>query len=84
MHASFVCNNPFFNIIIAPMQNVRHMPIGIQDFEVIREPFYVYVDKIGFIPRLEVLGRAYLYLHYKLILKVRKELFKGLAIEKYK
>ena len=66
------------------MQNVRHMPIGIQDFEVIREPFYVYVDKTGFIPRLEVLGRAYLYLHYKLILKVRKELFKGPAIEKYK
>ena len=60
------------------------MPIGIQDFEVIREPSYVYVDKTGFIPRLEVLGGAYLYLHYKLILKVRKELFKGLAMKKYK
>ena len=66
------------------MQEIRHMPIGIQDFEIIREPSYVYVDKTGFIPRLEVLGGAYLYLHYKLILKVRKELFKGLAIEKYK
>ena len=66
------------------MQEIRHMPIGIQDFEIIREPFYVYVDKTGFIPRLEVLGGAYLYLHYKLILKVRKELFKGFAIEKYK
>ena len=66
------------------MQEIRHMPIGIQDFEVIRETSYVYVDKTGFISKLEVLGGAYLYLHYKLILKVRKELFKGLAIEKYK
>ena len=41
------------------MQEVRNMPIGIQDFPSMIEGNYVYVDKTHFIPSLEKLGRAY-------------------------
>ena len=78
------------------MQEIRNMPIGIQSFEAMRQGSYVYVDKTHFIPKLEVLGRAYFLTHprrfgkslfistLEAYFKARKELFKGLALEKYK
>ena len=78
------------------MQQGKHMPIGIQSFETIRNNPYIYVDKTQFIPKLEKVGRAYfltrprrfgksLFLStLEAYFEGRKELFKGLAIEKYK
>jgi len=72
------------------------MPIGIQDFEIMRTASYVYVDKTQFIPELEIVGRAYFLTRPRRFGKSlfistlqayfegRKELFKGLAIEKFK
>ena len=72
------------------------MPIGIQSFSTMIEGNYVYVDKTHFIPKLEKLGRAYFLTRPRrfgksLFLSMlqayfegRKELFKGLAIEKIK
>ncbi len=74
----------------------RNMPIGIQDFETIRTSPYVYVDKTQFISQLEIVGRAYflarprrfgksLFLStLQAYFEGKKELFKGLAIEKIK
>ena len=74
----------------------RNMPIGIQDFETIRTSPYAYVDKTGFISQLEIVGRAYfltrprrfgksLFLStLQAYFEGKKELFKGLAIEKFK
>ena len=78
------------------MEKIRNMPIGIQDFPLMIEGNYVYVDKTHFIPKLEKLGRAYFLTRPRrfgksLFLSMlqtyfegRKELFKGLAIEKIK
>ena len=78
------------------MQEVRNMPIGIQDFPSMIEGNYVYVDKTHFIPSLEKLGRAYFLARPRRFGKSlfistlqtyfegRKELFKGLAIERIK
>ena len=78
------------------MQDIRNMPIGIQDFEIMRTASYVYVDKTQFIPELEIVGRAYFLTRPRRFGKSlfistlqayfegRKELFKGLAIEKFK
>ena len=78
------------------MENTRDMPIGIQSFEAMRTHSYVYVDKTGFIPMLEKVGRAYFLTRPRRFGKSlfistlqayfegRTELFKGLAIEKYK
>ena len=78
------------------MQEKRNMPIGIQSFEIIRTASYIYVDKSQFIPKLEIVGRAYfltrprrfgksLFLStLKAYFEGKKELFKSLAIEKYK
>ena len=78
------------------MQEIRNMPIGIQDFEIMRTASYVYVDKTQFIPELEIVGRAYFLTRPRRFGKSlfistlqayfegRKELFKGLAIEKFK
>jgi len=78
------------------MQDIKDMPIGIQDFPTMLEGNYVYVDKTLFIPMLEKVGRAYflsrprrfgksLFLStLQTYFEGRKELFKGLAIEKYK
>ena len=78
------------------MQEIRNMPVGIQSFEAIRTGGYVYVDKTYFIPKLEILGRAYFLTRPRRFGKSlfistlqayfegRKELFKGLAIEKFK
>ena len=74
----------------------RHMPIGIQDFETMRTASYVYVDKTQFIPQLEIVGRAYFLTRprrfgkslfistLRAYFEGKKELFKGLAIEKIK
>ena len=74
----------------------RNMPIGIQSFPSMIEGHYVYVDKTQFIPRLEKLGRAYFFTRPRRFGKSlfistlqsyfegRKELFKGLAIERIK
>ena len=82
-----------YNIL---MQVIRNMPIGVQDFPSMIEGNYVYVDKTHFIPCLEVLGRAHflsrprrfgksLFLSMlQAYFEGRKELFKGLFIEKYK
>ena len=78
------------------MQQKRNMPIGIQSFEAMRTGSYVYVDKTQFIPQLEVLGRAYFLTRPRRFGKSlfistleayfegKKELFKGLTIEKCK
>ena len=72
------------------------MPVGVQSFEIIRTSPYVYVDKTHFIPKLEVVGRAHFLTRPRRFGKSlfistlqayfegRKELFKGLAIEKFK
>ncbi len=72
------------------------MPIGIQDFETMRTASYVYVDKTQFISQLEIVGRAYFLTRPRRFGKSlfistlqtyfegRKELFKGLAVEKIK
>ena len=78
------------------MQEVRNMPIGIQDFPSMIEGNYVYVDKTQFIPSLEKLGRAYFLTRPRRFGKSlfistlqtyfegKKEFFKGLAIERIK
>jgi len=78
------------------MEDIRNMPIGIQSFEAVRTGSYVYVDKTHFIPKLELVGRAYFLIRPRRFGKSlfistlqayfegRTELFKGLAIEKYK
>ena len=78
------------------MQEIRNMPIGIQDFEIMRTEAYAYVDKTHFISQLEIVGRAYFLTRPRrfgksLFLSTlqsyfegKKELFKGLAIEKIK
>ena len=78
------------------MQDIRNMPIGVQSFETIRTCNYVYVDKTQFISQLEIVGRAYFLTRPRRFGKSlfistlqayfegRKELFNGLAIEKFK
>ena len=74
----------------------RNMPVGVQDFETLRTSSYVYVDKTQFIPKLEIEGRAYFLTRPRRFGKSlfistlqayfegKNELFKGLAIEKFK
>ena len=74
----------------------RNMPVGVQDFETLRTSSYVYVDKTQFIPKLEIEGRAYFLTRPRRFGKSlfvstlqayfegKSELFKGLAIEKFK
>ena len=78
------------------MQEIRNMPVGVQSFEIMRMGSYVYVDKTQFIPILEKLGRAYFLTRPRRFGKSlfistlqayfegRKELFKGLSVEKFK
>ena len=84
------------NVILIPMQDEKYMPIGVQSFEAMITGNYVYVDKSYFIPKMEKLSRAYFLARPRrfgksLFLSMlqayfegRKELFKGLAIEKIK
>ena len=85
-------------LLLATMNLVqqRNMPIGIQDFPSMIEGNYAYVDKTQFIPQLEILGRACFLTRPRRFGKSlfistlqayfegKKELFKGLAIEKFK
>ena len=78
------------------MQDIRNLPIGIQSFEAMRLGNFLYVDKTQFIPKLEKLSMAYFLARPRRFGKSlfistlqayfegRKELFKGLAIEKFK
>ncbi|MGP1520268.1 MAG: AAA family ATPase [Treponema sp.] len=78
------------------MQKIRNMPIGVQSFEAMRLGNFVYVDKTHFIPKLEKLSIAYFLARPRRFGKSlfistlqayfegRKELFKGLAIAKFK
>ena len=78
------------------MQEIRNMPVGVQSFEAMRLGNFVYVDKTQFIPKLEKLSIAYFLARPRRFGKSlfistlqayfegRKELFKGLAIEKFK
>ncbi len=78
------------------MQERRHMPVGIQSFTSMIEGKYVYADKTHFIPKLEELGRTNFLARprrfgkslfvstLEAYFKGKKELFKGLAIEKFK
>ena len=78
------------------MQEIRNMPIGIQSFETMRTSSYIYVDKTQFIPKLEIVGRAYFLARPRRFGKSlfistlqayfegRKELFKGLELERIK
>ena len=73
--------------------NLRKLPIGIQDFEKIRTGEYVYVDKTKyiynltnegvpcFLSRPRRFGKSLLVSTMKSYFEGRRELFKGLAIE---
>ncbi len=73
--------------------NRRKMPIGIQDFQTIREDGYIYVDKTAFVYELANTGKSYFLSRPRrfgkslLISTIeayflgKKELFRGLAIE---
>ena len=73
---------------------VRKLPIGIQTFEKIREGNYVYVDKTEWVWRMASLetpfflsrprrfGKSLLLSTFEAYFKGRKDLFKGLAIER--
>lgn len=73
---------------------IRKMPIGIQSFEEIRKDDYVYVDKTEIVYNLVTMGKPYFLSRPRrfgksLLISTleayflgKKELFKGLAIEK--
>lgn len=73
----------------------RSLPIGIQDFEYLRLNNYLYIDKTEFIYKLVRMGKPYFLSRPRrfgksLFLSTleayflgKKDLFKGLAIEKY-
>ena len=75
------------------MQAARKLPIGIQDFETIRNENYIYVDKTQYIWDLVQSGKSYFLSRprrfgkslfvsaLKSYFEGRKDLFKGLAIE---
>ena len=79
---------------VAQTNDAMLYPIGIQNFEAIRSGGYVYVDKTGKIHRLVSTGKYYflsrprrfgkslLVSTMEAYLSGRKDLFKGLALEK--
>ena len=74
--------------------NTRNLPIGIQDFEKLRNGNYVYVDKTDlvyeltrtstpyFLSRPRRFGKSLLLSTFEAYFEGKKDLFKGLAIEK--
>jgi hypothetical protein len=76
------------------MEALKNMPIGVQDFESLRNDDYLYVDKTALIYQLVTSGRYYFLSRPRrfgksMLLSTlhayfegRKELFEGLAIEK--
>lgn len=79
---------------IVPYNPLRKLPIGIQSFEYLRTEDYLYVDKTAFIYQLVTMGKPYFLSRPRrfgksLLLSTieayfqgKKELFKGLAIER--
>lgn len=77
------------------MSTIRKMPIGVQSFEVLRKESFVYVDKteliwrlvnesrVHFLSRPRRFGKSLLLSTLKAYFLGQKELFKGLAIEKF-
>ncbi|MCR5623424.1 MAG: ATP-binding protein [Treponema sp.] len=75
--------------------NMRKMPIGIQDFQKLREDGFVYVDKTAlvyklvqnacpyFLSRPRRFGKSLLVTTLEAYFKGRKELFEGLKISEY-
>ena len=76
------------------MEQMRKLPIGIQTFEKLREEDYLYVDKTAmvyqivassipyFLSRPRRSGKSLLLSTFEAYFRGRKELFRGLAIEK--
>ena len=76
------------------MEQMRTLPIGIQTFEDIREGGFLYVDKTAMVYQIAHIGKPYflsrprrfgkslLISTFEAYFRGRKELFKGLAIEK--
>ena len=76
------------------MDMTRKLPIGIQTFEKLREENYLYVDKTAmlyqiacnstpyFLSRPRRFGKSLLLSTFEAYFRGRKELFRGLAIEK--
>ncbi|ADV43938.1 ATP-binding protein [Bacteroides helcogenes] len=76
------------------MEQMRKLPIGIQTFEKLREENYLYVDKTDLIYQIAVtsvpyflsrprrFGKSLLLSTFEAYFEGRKDLFKGLAIEK--
>ena len=76
------------------MEQIRKLPIGIQTFEKLREEDFLYVDKTAmiyqivststpyFLSRPRRFGKSLLLSTFEAYFQGRKELFKGLAIEK--
>ncbi|TWI73298.1 putative AAA-ATPase, partial [Treponema putidum] len=77
------------------MSKIRKMPIGVQSFEVLRKENFIYVDKteliwklvnesrVHFLSRPRRFGKSLLLSTLKAYFLGQKELFKGLAIEKF-
>ncbi len=78
----------------APINELRKLPIGVQSFEFLRSEGYLYVDKTALIYRLVTMGKPYFLSRPRrfgksLLLSTleayflgKKELFRGLAIER--
>ena len=76
------------------MEQMRKLPIGIQTFEEIRKDNYLYVDKTALVYQIANVGKPYflsrprrfgkslLLSTFESYFQGRKDLFKGLAIEK--
>ena len=74
--------------------SARIFPIGVQDFEKIRKDGYLYIDKTAlvyqlaktgsyyFLSRPRRFGKSLLISTLETYFRGKKELFKGLAIEK--
>ena len=88
------CSNKFVSLWITAILQDMLYPIGIQNFEKIREDGYVYVDKTASIHRLvssgvyyflsrpRRFGKSLLISTMEAYFKGKKDLFKGLAMEK--
>ena len=80
---------------MSELLSARKLPIGVQSFEDLREKEFLYIDKTGFISRLVESGKVYflsrprrfgksLFLStLKAYFLGEKELFTGLAVERY-
>lgn len=75
------------------MEDIRKLPVGVQDFESLRREGYLYIDKTEYIYKLVTLGKPYflsrprrfgkslLLSTLKAYWEGKRELFEGLAIE---